>query len=166
MPDSLTRAQFALQALVAAGYVTQAKVDEALALSPAPAGEPEAIDKLMALVDLHGSHRWLTGAAEGAEKYKAAGQADHKACVARDAVEAAIRKYGQAMAEHARAVAMEDHQPSITWVDDMGCTHTMSAEKAASELKALFDAWPDGLNEIEAAIEGWRRAAPPQGEQT
>lgn len=159
MPDSLTRAQFALQALVAAGYVTQAKVDEALALFPAPAGEPEAIDKLMALVDLHGSHRWLTGAAEGAEKYKAAGQADHKACVARDAVEAAIRKYGQAMAEHARRVEVARLRHAGAQLSN--CAFNLAQRNPGQFTTRDIDALDKARKNWDAAI---RAAAPPQEE--
>lgn len=113
MDSALTRTQFALDALVAAGHVSQAKVDEALALFPAPAGEPEMPepDSYCTHADSHEYDVWS---------------------------EASMRAYGDARAEHARRVAMEE---------------------AANLCEAMHE--EDRPGDYAYAI---RAAAPPQGE--
>lgn len=53
------------------------------------------------------------------------------------------------------------HQPvsaeagKVEWVDGQGGRHAVTIPYAAELLKQLFDEWPDGVNEIEAALR-WR----------
>lgn len=47
----------------------------------------------------------------------------------------------------------------IKWTDDCGAEHTISHENAVLILQEYFNAWPCGLDEIEAAIDGWRARA-------
>lgn len=116
------RAQFALQALVAAGHVTQAKVDQALALSPPPAAvEPEMPEVDTQMQIPYESIRYVAGYTEQYVKDYA-------------------RAWGDARAEHARRVAMEEAYNVL---------FAVKGDKAT-----LFDA--------QTAI---RAAAPPQGEQ-
>lgn len=42
---------------------------------------------------------------------------------------------------------------SITFVDKWGCLHTYSLKAAADDLKALYNEWPGGLDEIESALQ-------------
>lgn len=44
---------------------------------------------------------------------------------------------------------------NVEWIDDQGSRHTVTIPYAAELLKQLFDEWPDGVNEIEAALQ-WR----------
>lgn len=43
----------------------------------------------------------------------------------------------------------------VEWIDDHGGRHAVTIPYAAELLKQLFDEWPDGVNEIEAALR-WR----------
>ena len=43
----------------------------------------------------------------------------------------------------------------MEWVDGQGGRHAVTIPYAAELLKQLFDEWPDGVNEIEAALR-WR----------
>lgn len=58
----------------------------------------------------------------------------------------------------ARAVCKdrEEHTRSqmVTWTSHMGSTTSLSIDQAANMLREFFDRWPDGLNEVEAALEG------------
>jgi hypothetical protein len=48
-------------------------------------------------------------------------------------------------------------EPVIEWIDEWEAKHTMSPSRAAKELKNLFDRWPNGVDEMEASIDGYRR---------
>ena len=41
---------------------------------------------------------------------------------------------------------------NVTFVDKWGALHTYSLKAAADDLKALYDEWPGGLEEIESAL--------------
>lgn len=45
----------------------------------------------------------------------------------------------------------------IKWVDQWGCTNTMTQECATKVLEELYNEWPCGLFEIEASIAGHKR---------
>lgn len=47
----------------------------------------------------------------------------------------------------------------IEWTDEHGCKHSVTAPYAANLLKQFFDAFPDGLDEIESSIKQWRERA-------
>jgi len=47
-------------------------------------------------------------------------------------------------------------EPAI-WTDEIGVVHTV--KNPAAVVRALYDRWPCGLEEIEAAVDGWRRTA-------
>lgn len=44
----------------------------------------------------------------------------------------------------------------ITWIDDHGCQHEVSAPYAAELLCQLFNEWPGGLDEINASL-AWHK---------
>lgn len=131
MDSELTRAQFALQALVSAGLVSQFKVDQALALFPAPAGEPEMPEPAG-----YTHHEDIFGNELGPPT-----PIFH---------EAQLRAYGDARAEHARRVAMEDAAKICEGIaDGESFVANTQGERAADQCVIVI-----------------RAAAPPQGEQT
>lgn len=62
-------------------------------------------------------------------------------------------KAGRASLSSAQPVAQEASK--VEWVDGQGGRHAVTIPYAAELLKQLFDEWPDGVNEIEAALR-WR----------
>lgn len=46
----------------------------------------------------------------------------------------------------------------VTFVDEWGCTHTMTVEQAAEKLRLYENEWPGGLDEIESCWKHWRKA--------
>ncbi len=48
--------------------------------------------------------------------------------------------------------ALAPSEPKVTFMDKWRCVHTLTLRAAADELKALYDEWPGGLEEIESAL--------------
>jgi hypothetical protein len=45
----------------------------------------------------------------------------------------------------------------IKWVDQWGIKNSVTTERATEVLKEFYDAWPCGLEEVEASIQGHKR---------
>ncbi|MBH2008349.1 MAG: hypothetical protein I8H71_01480 [Xanthomonadaceae bacterium] len=149
MDSALTRTQFALDALVAAGYVTQAKVDQALALFPAPAGEPE-MPEPVAYFEPDNPHNSMAFAWPGSRRMLRHASGLYTADQ--------LRAYGGARAEHARRVAAQI-------CDDKAARMGQEAEQAVQEgdTATVTANRAAGLVLLVCAAR-IRAAAPPQGE--
>lgn len=46
----------------------------------------------------------------------------------------------------------QEQATKVVFVDQWACKHTLTVEAAENELKAFYDEWPGGLEEIESAL--------------